>query len=217
MKYQRLWWMHILNMLKHHPLMGSLIHQLVSHTYVYTSHFFCYFFMWIGHTGLNSWWELAHSHCWYLKTGVCGNEIADGLARGGLVIGFLGPDPALGVSGREIKKRLSFWLFIQHWARWHGLGDTPRQAQEFISRPSLGAKEIFLSFNRTQARAVTGLLTGHNTLRRHLHLLGLVWCAGGVKWKRRLWPTFCVNVRLWPPPDTCTWALYFWSRKIFRE
>jgi hypothetical protein len=27
-------------------------------------------------------------------------------------------------------------------------------------------------FNRTQSRAVTGL-TGHNTLRRHLHLMGL--------------------------------------------
>jgi len=27
--------------------------------------------------------------------------------------------------------------------------------------------------NRTQSRAVTGLLTGHNTLRRHLHLIGL--------------------------------------------
>ena len=32
----------------------------------------------------------------------------------------------------------------------------------------------FLTFNRNQARAVTGLLTGHNTLRRHLHLLGLL-------------------------------------------
>jgi len=31
-----------------------------------------------------------------------------------------------------------------------------------------------VSFNRTQSRAVTGLLTGHNTLRRHLHLLGLL-------------------------------------------
>jgi hypothetical protein len=27
-----------------------------------------------------------------------------------------------------------------------------------------------VSFNRTQSRVVTGLLTGHNTLRRHLHL-----------------------------------------------
>jgi hypothetical protein len=31
-----------------------------------------------------------------------------------------------------------------------------------------------MSFNRTQSRVVIGLLTGHNTLRRHLHLLGLV-------------------------------------------
>jgi hypothetical protein len=28
-------------------------------------------------------------------------------------------------------------------------------------------------YNRTQSRVVIGLLTGHNTLRRHLHLLGL--------------------------------------------
>ena len=50
----------------------------------------------------------------------------------------------------------------------------PRQAQELISEPCMGAKTMFLSFNRTQSRAVTGLLTGHNTLRRHLHLLGLL-------------------------------------------
>jgi hypothetical protein len=54
-----------------------------------------------------------------------------------------------------------------------GLGDTQRQAQELISGPCLCAKARFLSFNRTQSRAVTGLLIGHNTLRRHLHLMGL--------------------------------------------
>ena len=32
---------------------------------------------------------------------------------------------------------------------------------------------MFLSFNRTQFRAVTGLLAEHNTLRRHLNLIGL--------------------------------------------
>jgi hypothetical protein len=45
--------------------------------------------------------------------------------------------------------------------------------REIISGPCLGAKARFLSFNRIQSRAVTGLLTGHNTLRRHLHLIGL--------------------------------------------
>jgi hypothetical protein len=48
-----------------------------------------------------------------------------------------------------------------------------RQAWESISRPCLGAKARFLSFSMTQLRAVTGLLTGLNTLRRHLHLMWL--------------------------------------------
>jgi hypothetical protein len=43
---------------------------------------------------------------------------------------------------------------------------------ELISGPCLGTKARILSFNRTQSRAVTGL-TGHNTLKRHLYLMGL--------------------------------------------
>jgi len=42
----------------------------------------------------------------------------------------------------------------------------------------MGAPYIYdiscLRVNRTPSRAVTGLLTGHNTLRRHFHLLGLL-------------------------------------------
>jgi hypothetical protein len=58
---------------------------------------------------------------------------------------------------------------------WHYPGSwyTQRQAQELISGPCLGAKARFLSFDRTQSRAVTDLLTGHNTLRIHLYLMGL--------------------------------------------
>jgi hypothetical protein len=106
--------------------------------------------------------------------GVWGNEIANELARGGSVLGFLGPEPALGVSRWDIQKRLGRWLVNQQWARWRGFDGTHRQARELISGPSLGAKAKFLSFNRTQSRAVIGLLTGHNILRRHLHLLGLL-------------------------------------------
>jgi hypothetical protein len=36
------------------------------------------------------------------------------------------------------------------------------------------AKTKLLSFNRTQSEVVTGLLIGHNTLRRHLYLVGLI-------------------------------------------
>jgi hypothetical protein len=106
--------------------------------------------------------------------GVRGNEIADELARGGPGLGFLGPKPALGVSRRDIRKRLSRWLINQHWASWCDAGNTLRQARELISGPILGTRVKFLSFNRTQSRLVIGLLTGHNTLRRHLYLLGLL-------------------------------------------
>jgi hypothetical protein len=43
-----------------------------------------------------------------------------------------------------------------------------------ISIPSPGTRIKLLSFNRNESRVVTGLFTGYNTLRRHLHLLELL-------------------------------------------
>jgi hypothetical protein len=54
-----------------------------------------------------------------------------------------------------------------------GLGNTRRQIRELILGPCLDTKARFLAFNRRQSRAVSGLLTGHNTARRHLYLMGL--------------------------------------------
>jgi hypothetical protein len=105
--------------------------------------------------------------------GVRGNEIADGLARDGSGRGFLGPEPVLGVSRRDIQNRHGRWLNNQHCASWNGPSSTLRQAQELISGPSRSNRVKLLSLNKTQSRVVTGFLTGHNTLRRHLFLLGL--------------------------------------------
>jgi len=55
---------------------------------------------------------------------------------------------------------------------WQG-GSTQRQARELISCPSPTARARHFSFNRTQSRVGICLLTGHNTLRRHLHVMGL--------------------------------------------
>jgi len=93
--------------------------------------------------------------------------------KGRLCCKFVGPEPALGVSRLDIRRRIRRWLVNQHWVWWRDLGYTQRQARELISGPCLRAKARFLSCNRTQSRAVTGLLTGHNTLRRHLHLIWL--------------------------------------------
>ena len=84
------------------------------------------------------YWVLGHA-------GVRGNEIADELARGGFVLEFLGPEPALEVSRQDIRRRIRCWLVNQHWIWWLGLGDSHRQARELISGPCLGAKARFLS------------------------------------------------------------------------
>ena len=105
--------------------------------------------------------------------GVGENGITDELARDGSALKFVGPEPALGISMQDIRRRIRRWLCNQHWVWWRGLGNTQRQARELISGPCLGIKARFLSFNRTQSRVVIGLLAGHNTLRRHLHLMGL--------------------------------------------
>jgi hypothetical protein len=105
--------------------------------------------------------------------GVRANEIADELARGGSGLGFLGPVPALGGCRRDIQYKLNRCLGKQHWARWRSLSNTQRQARELIAGPALGARTKVMSFNRTQSRAVIGLLIGHNALRCHLYLLGL--------------------------------------------
>ena len=79
--------------------------------------------------------------------GIRGNEIADEFARGGSGLGFLGPEPALGVSRRDIQNKINCWLANQQWARWPSPDDTQRQARELISGPSLGAKTKVMSFN----------------------------------------------------------------------
>jgi hypothetical protein len=43
-----------------------------------------------------------------------------------------------------------------------------------ISSPKLATRAWLLSFNRTQSRVIIGLLTGHNTLWTHLHVMGLI-------------------------------------------
>jgi hypothetical protein len=62
----------------------------------------------------------------------------------------------------------------QHLAMWLILNNTQRQAHNPILGANPTAKIRLLSFNSTQSKVVTGLLTGHNILRRQLHLMGLI-------------------------------------------
>jgi hypothetical protein len=88
--------------------------------------------------------------------------------RAVLVSGLLGLSLFWGSLGRIKEERwIVGWLWVC------GPCGTQRQARELISGPNLATGAWLLSLNRTISRAVIGLLTGLNILRRHLHVMGL--------------------------------------------
>jgi len=122
-----------------------------------------------------------HSHLAFCGTflgprtfGVRGNEITDGLAREGSVHQFVGLEPASGVSKKNSRRKSKVWLDNQHTAVKQGLNITERQAQNLISGPGPTVKTRPLSFNTIQYRLFTGLLTGRDTLRTHLYIMGVI-------------------------------------------
>jgi hypothetical protein len=106
-------------------------------------------------------------------TEVRGNENADKLARDGSAQQFVEHEPVLGVSRQNIRRKMKRCIENKHLALLRGPCSTQRQARELISGPDLAMGARLLSFNRTQTMVVTGLLTRHNTWRRHLHIMGL--------------------------------------------
>jgi hypothetical protein len=123
--------------------------------------------------GIPTWYTVGLY--WILEhAGVQGYEIAHKLARRGSVQEFVRPEVFLGGSRQTIKRKIKRWVGNQHLAMRRFPGSTQRQARKLISGPSPNTKTRLLPVNRTQSRVVTGLLTGHNTLRRHLYLMGLI-------------------------------------------
>ena len=64
-----------------------------------------------------------------------GNEIADKLTRDGSVQQFVGPEPFLGVSRQNIRRKMKCWMENQHLVLWRGPCSTQRQTRELISGP----------------------------------------------------------------------------------
>ena len=102
-----------------------------------------------------------------------GNESADKVVKSGSGQRIIGPEHFLGGVSRQNIRDMKCWMQRQHLALWRGPCGTQRKAQELISDPNLATGAQLLSFYKTQSRAVIALLTRHNTLRRHLHVMGL--------------------------------------------
>jgi hypothetical protein len=100
-------------------------------------------------------------------------KFADKLAGYVSVQQFVGPEPFLGVSRQNIRRKIKCWMDNRHLVLWRDPCSTQIQARKLISGPNLATKARLLFFNETKLRAVFGLLTGHNTLRKSLYVMGL--------------------------------------------
>jgi ribonuclease HI len=101
---------------------------------------------------------------------VPGNEAADKLAVSGSKSPFIGCLPALPSPMVQTKRELKEWARQQHRAEWLAHDDC-RQSRELLGVPKQRRARDLLKLKRFQMRILTGILTGHNTLNRHLYIM----------------------------------------------
>ena len=112
--------------------------------------------------------------CWITgHSGISGNDSADAAARAGANSYHVGDELQVGIAPATGKLSIKSWAKSAHRARWKA--DTfHRQTHETVPKlPTLSQTKWFLKLSRWNCRLLVALLTGHNTLNRHLSLLGL--------------------------------------------
>jgi hypothetical protein len=82
-----------------------------------------------------------------------------------------GPEPALEIPKCSARESIKTWTENHHIA-WR---DLPGhwQGEFFIGRPCKKRADDLLKLSRHQLKMVVAILTGHATVRRHLHIVGL--------------------------------------------
>jgi hypothetical protein len=86
---------------------------------------------------------------------------------------FLGFEPAIPIPPCVSSLKIKEWLTKKH-SKYTAATSGMRQSKLFTERPSEKLSRDLLPSDRKQCRLVTGLLTGHCTLREHLHVMCLL-------------------------------------------
>lgn len=105
-------------------------------------------------------------------SGSRGNDAADELARKGSETTAYGPEPILPLPQSYIYNQLDKYTKDLHQRYWEEI-DTCRQTKEILSKRDYKLTITLLRTHRSQLRKIVGLITGHNTLNRHLYNLGI--------------------------------------------
>ena len=105
-------------------------------------------------------------------SGVEGNERADLLAKEAASTPFIGPEPSLGISTTTLRSSLYNWADKEQTRLWKAQPGC-RQAKLFLTGLNRSLTRYALRLDRRHLRILSGLLTGHGSLNRHLKVMGL--------------------------------------------
>ncbi|XP_055850655.1 uncharacterized protein LOC129915201 [Episyrphus balteatus] len=104
--------------------------------------------------------------------GVQGNEVADSLAKAGATAPLMGPEPYCGIGDSTIKQMIKTDEEAKRTKIWK---ETPklRQAKSLLGNYNQKRFKTCINLSRNNLRIITGILTGHCKLRKHLNNIGL--------------------------------------------
>lgn len=92
--------------------------------------------------------------------GIASNGKADQLARQSSETPFTRPKPVLGISKNRCSTLIEEWIKQTHQQHWEQ-SDGQTHSKVMVGHPSRTLTADFLNLNRTKARIIVGLLTGH--------------------------------------------------------
>ena len=104
--------------------------------------------------------------------GLEGNLRADQLAKKGAKGTLVGPEPTFGISyetGKEIIRSKLAKDHLKEWKNSKGMG----HSKLFLTGPTITPPKEIIHISRTKLRRITGLITGHCNLNKHMHRLGI--------------------------------------------
>ena len=105
-------------------------------------------------------------------SGIGGNERADGLAKKGAGMPFLGPEPSCGISKSTAYHTINEWSREQHHQRWHSYpGQT--LGKKLLTVTSAQFTQWLVRLGRGQVKQVIALISGHGHFRKHLYTIGI--------------------------------------------
>ena len=101
-----------------------------------------------------------------------GNETADKLANRGCITKFLSAEPILPLRESVINSQIRKWTLSIWQKRWRSQ-PTCRQTKFWVPSPGTSKPGVALSFDRHKLTMLTGIITGHTRVRKHLFVTGV--------------------------------------------